>query len=116
RDAGSFTLQMDNDFLARTSKLLDEDYTQGFHFSFNRKESPALLRGALERLAGCLAVEDCVVRASTLAGQEIYTPQYYPSIAADDRPFGGWLYGGMQSSAVTERDLTSVSIKLGVTG
>ena len=115
RDAGSFTLQMDNDFLARTSKLLDEDYTQGFHFIFDRKESPAILRSAVKRLAGCSA-EDCVARASTLAGQEIYTPQYYPLIAADDRPFGGWLYGGMQLSAVTERDLTSVSIKLGVTG
>ncbi len=116
RDAGSFTLQMDNDFFGRTSKLLDEDYTQGFHFIFNRRESPAVLRNALERLAGCAAAEDCVVGSSTLAGQEIYTPQYYPSIAADDRPFGGWLYGGMQSRAVTERDLTSLSVKIGVTG
>jgi len=93
RDAGTFTLQMDNDFFARYSKFLDEDYTQGFHFTFNRKEAPLALLHALDRIEECSAEQGCVVRASLLVGQEIYTPQYYPSIANDDRPFGGWLYG-----------------------
>jgi len=115
-DAGTFTLQMDNDFLARVSSLLDEDYTQGFHFTFNRKESPVRLDRVLERLDHCPIEQGCVVRSSTLVGQEIYTPRYYPSVAADDRPFGGWLYGGAQSSAMTDRDLTLLSVKIGVTG
>jgi hypothetical protein len=116
RDAGTFVLQMDNDFLATRRHVLDEDYTQGFHFSFNRKEWPIALRRALARIDDCPVEQGCVTRAQILAGQEIYTPRYYPSIADDDRPFAGWLYGGVQSSAGSDRDFTSVSIKAGVTG
>ena len=116
RDAGSFTLEMDNDLFAGRGGLLDQDYTQGFHFTFNRRESPVVLSRALDRLDNCSAEDGCVSRATILVGQEIYTPRYIPSIADNDRPFAGWLYGGIQSSAVTDRDLTSVSIKAGVTG
>jgi hypothetical protein len=116
RDAGSFTLEMDNDLFAGRGGLLDQDYTQGFHFSFNRRESPVALSRVLDRLENCPAENGCVTRATILVGQEIYTPRYIPSIAPDDRPFAGWLYGGVQSSAVSDRDLTSVSIKAGVTG
>lgn len=116
RDAGSFTLEMDNDLFAGRGGLLDQDYTQGFHFFFNRRESPVVLSRALDRLENCPAEDGCVTRTTILAGQEIYTPRYIPSIADGDRPFAGWLYGGVQSSAETDRDLTSVSIKAGVTG
>jgi lipid A 3-O-deacylase len=116
RDAASFTLEMDNDLFASYRGLLDQDYTQGFHFTFNRRESPVVLSRALDRLENCPAEEGCVTRATILVGQEIYTPRYFPSLADNDRPFAGWLYGGMQSSAVSDRDLTSVSIKAGVTG
>jgi hypothetical protein len=116
RDAGSFTLEMDNDLFAGRGGLLDQDYTQGFHFTFNRRESPVALSRVLDRLENCPAENGCVTRATILVGQEIYTPRYIPSIAAGDRPFAGWLYGGIQSSAVSDRDLTSVSIKAGVTG
>jgi lipid A 3-O-deacylase len=116
RDAGSFTLEMDNDLFAGRGGLLDQDYTQGFHFTFNRRESAVALSRALNRLENCPAQDGCVTRATILVGQEIYTPRYIPSIAAGDRPFAGWLYGGVQSSAVTDRNLTSVSIKAGVTG
>jgi hypothetical protein len=116
RDAGSFTLEMDNDLFAGRGGLLDQDYTQGFHFTFNRRESPVALTRALDRMENCPAEDGCVTRATILVGQEIYTPRYIPSIADGDRPFAGWLYGGVQSSAVTDRDLTSVSIKAGVTG
>ena len=116
RDAGSFTLEMDNDLFAGRGGLLDQDYTQGFHFSFNRGESPVALSRVLDRLENCPAEDGCATRATILVGQEIYTPRYFPSIADGDRPFAGWLYGGIRSSAVTDRDLTSVSIKAGVTG
>jgi len=116
RDAGTFTFQMDNDFFASYRGLLDEDYTQGFHFTFNRRQSPRAMSRLLDRFEKCQAEEGCATRTMVLAGQEIYTPRYYPSTASDDRPFAGWLYGGLQSSAVTERDLTSLSIKAGVTG
>jgi hypothetical protein len=116
RDSGSFTLEMDNDLFASYRGVLDEDYTQGFHFTFNRRESPVALSRVLNRLENCPAEEGCVTRATILVGQEIYTPRYIPTLADDDRPFAGWLYGGVQSSAVTDRDLTSISIKAGVTG
>ena len=116
RDAGSFTLEMDNDLFASYRGLLDEDYTQGFHFTFNRRDSPVALSRVLKRLENCPAEDGCVTRATILVGQEIYTPRYIPSLADDDRPFAGWLYGGVQSSAMTDRDLTSVSIKVGATG
>ena len=116
RDAGSFTLEMDNDLFAGRGGLLDQDYTQGFHFSFNRRESPDALSRALDRLENCPAKDGCFTRTTILVGQEIYTPRYIPSIAAGDRPFAGWLYGGVQSSAVTDRDLTALSVKAGVTG
>jgi hypothetical protein len=116
RDAGSFTLEMDNDLFAGRGGLLDQDYTQGFHFTFNRRESPVALSRALDHLKNCPAEDGCVTRTTILVGQEIYTPRYIPSVAEGDRPFAGWLYGGVQSSAVTDRDLTSLSIKAGVTG
>jgi lipid A 3-O-deacylase len=116
RDAGSFTLEMDNDLFAGRGGLLDQDYTQGFHFTFNRRASPVALSRALDRLHNCPAEDGCVTRTTILVGQEIYTPRYIPSVAEGDRPFAGWLYGGVQSSAVTDRDLTSLSIKAGVTG
>jgi len=116
RDAGSFMLEVDNDLFAGRGGLLDQDYTQGFHFTFNRRESPVALSRALNRLENCPAVDGCVTRTTILVGQEIYTPRYIPSVADGDRPFAGWLYGGVQSSAVTDRDLTSLSIKAGVTG
>jgi hypothetical protein len=116
RDAGSFMLEMDNDLFAGRGGLLDQDYTQGFHFTFNRRESPVALSRVLDRLENCPADDGCVTRATILVGQEIYTPRYIPSVAADDRPFAGWLYGGIQSSAMTDRDLTSLSVKAGVTG
>ena len=116
RDAGSFTLEMDNDFLARTSKLLDQDYTQGFHFTFNRREGLLFLERGVKKLQHCIAELDCRTSASTLAGQEIYTPQYYPAVAAEDRPYGGWLYGGVTSAAYNDSKLTALSIKVGVTG
>jgi len=116
RDAGSFTLEMDNDLFAGRGGLLDQDYTQGFHFTFNRRESPVALSRVPDRLENCPAEDRCVTRSTILVGQEIYTPRYFPSIGPGDRPFAGWLYGGVQSSVVTDRDLTSVSIKAGVTG
>jgi lipid A 3-O-deacylase len=116
RDAGSFTLEMDNDLFARTSKLLDEDYTQGFHFTFNRREGVRFVEKAVRKLHQCDAALDCLTSVSTVAGQEVYTPQYYPAVTADDRPYGGWLYGGVRSAAYDERKLTAMSIKLGVTG
>jgi hypothetical protein len=116
RDAGTFKLQMDNDFFARYSRFLDEDYTQGFHFTFNRKESLGVLSRALSRIQACPAEQDCLAHSSILVGQEIYTPRYYPAVESDDRPFGGWLYGGVQSSAVTDRGITSLSVRVGVTG
>ena len=116
RDAGSFSIQWDNDLFARTSRLLDQDYTQGFHFTFNRKNGPRALTRALARIGGCEEHDGCANQASVLMGQEIYTPVYYPEVAPDDRPFGGWLYGGFRSSAVTDHDLTSLGVKLGVTG
>lgn len=116
RDTGSFTLEMDNDLFAGRGGLLDQDYTQGFHFTFNRRQSPVALSRALDRLENCPAEDGCVTRSTILVGQEIYTPRYIPSIADGDRPFAGWLYGGLQSSAVTDRNLTSLSLKIGVTG
>ncbi|HMG12955.1 MAG TPA: lipid A deacylase LpxR family protein [Gemmatimonadaceae bacterium] len=116
RDAGTFKLQMDNDFFARYSRFLDEDYTQGFHFTFNRKKSLGVLSRALSRIQACPAEQKCLAHSSILVGQEIYTPRYYPAVESDDRPFGGWLYGGVQSSAVTDRGITSLSVRVGVTG
>ena len=116
RDAGSFTLEMDNDLFARTSKLLDEDYTQGFHFTFNRREGPRFLDKGVKRLQRCSTEQDCRTSVATLAGQEIYTPQYYPEVAADDRPYGGWLYGGVTTAAYDDQTLSSLDIKIGVTG
>ena len=116
KDAGTFTLQMDNDFLARYSRFLDEDYTQGFHFAFNRREAPAALERAVGRFDECHVEQECAIGGSVLVGQEIYTPRYYPSIESGDRPFAGWLYAGVQSSSVSDSDLASLSLKLGVTG
>jgi lipid A 3-O-deacylase len=114
RDAGTFTLQMDNDFLGTNSKFLDEDYTQGFHFAFNRREALIPLERAVARFNECQA--KCIIAASVLVGQEIYTPRYFPSLESNDRPFAGWLYAGLQSAAVSDHDRASLSVKLGVTG
>ncbi|MFL5559127.1 MAG: lipid A deacylase LpxR family protein [Gemmatimonadaceae bacterium] len=116
RDAGTFTLEMDNDFLGIGHHFHDEDYSQGFHLSYNRKKSFGPTSRVISMLGECSAEDSCVIQHTILAGQEIYTPRYYPSLEDNDRPFAGWLYGGTQSSRSTEKDFIAVSLKAGVTG
>lgn len=51
-------------------------------------------------------------------GQHIYTPADLKTSALipDDRPYGGWLYGGVAVVATTRRSFNEVELTLGVVG
>jgi len=51
-------------------------------------------------------------------GQQIYTPEdtQTRALVADDRPYAGWLYGGVAFISKNERSLDTVELQLGAIG
>lgn len=126
---GSFTAYTENDkYFAGT----DQAYTNGLKLSylsadlssFTDPSVPAPVRG-LSRALGGLVPDDRAYKLGFSLGQNIYTPVdtqttlYQPT----DRPYAGWLYGGVAFHVMTPdaaRDVTPrldvFEINLGVVG
>lgn len=101
--AGPFTFYVENDSLPLAGG--DESYTQGLelHLTLSQDAVPFPLNvlrrataGPLDRLQGERAFEN---GSSFFFGQTIFTPQNIITYAPrqDDRPFVGFLYGGVSS-------------------
>ena len=122
--AGStFTLIEENDSLS-LSDPGDDHYTQGFRASwvFPKEQAPTLTRRAARAARVANATTEAI---GVFVGQEMYTPENIRArrLVRNDRPYAGWLYGGMAVANV-ERDeqgpvgdnLDSYEIQVGVIG
>src|SRR5688572_2989687 len=124
---GRFTIVEENDVLnVADSQDTDRDYTQGFAgaFTFTDEDTPGWTRA----IAGTvpLFAKGAPVHLGLVAGQEIYTPadQDTAVAIADDRPYAGWLYGGLaiqvpvlDADADRRRDrVDHLQLDLGVVG
>lgn len=119
---GTFTVQIENDYFART----DRHYTQGLRLSYlfpahktpawfrTLPQAPSLIRhGEWSRVGQ---------RIGVAVGQSIFTPQDTDTAAPilTDRPYAGWLYAG--ASLQTEyklgnwRRLDVAALEIGVVG
>jgi hypothetical protein len=120
-DVGSFSVYFENDMFGGT----DQRYTNGVRLSWT---SPRLERFADNHLLGALgraldglpwlgnpAYEKNV--AFTL-GQSMYTPTDTRSVqlVEDDRPYAGWLYGGLGLIWKNAEEKNSLVLNIGVVG
>jgi hypothetical protein len=104
----------------------DRDYTQGASaaLTLSDVDTPAWAKDFAAWLP--LYADDSRVHLAFTFGQEIYTPEEIlePALIPDDRPYAGWLYGGvaiqgrsMDEDAHRRRDrMDLLELDLGVVG
>jgi len=123
---GTYTLQFENDRIAET----DRHYTNGMRLSWvsNSKSPSASPQWARDVLGWIYRQvdEELEGRIGLALGQSIFTPEDTAArrLVVDDRPYAGWLYGGI--SAHTQRPgavagiglemLDTVELDVGVVG
>lgn len=121
KELGTLALQFENDLFAGA----DQHYTNGIRLSWLSPEGDTvrplqLVREFLEKIA---QDENKKTRFGLSVGQDMYTPEdrYTTSLLTDDRPYAGWLYGGMSLHTITDygkgrMEQESVEVNLGVVG
>ena len=110
--AGNYTVQFENDRIADT----DRHYSTGMRLNWvsdsrSPSASPQWARNALgwiyrqvdEKLEG---------RIGLALGQNIFTPEDTASrnLVVDDRPYAGWLYGGISAHAEAPGTFAGISL------
>jgi lipid A 3-O-deacylase len=118
---GALTLYEENDALSVRGRQ-DGYYTQGFRATrvFRRRDTPEVAK----EIASWLPLyEDATTAIGIVGGQNIYTPKDIErGPDPDDRPYAGWLYGGIVISNRVLGDERShdmqetLEVDLGVTG
>jgi hypothetical protein len=121
--AGNYTLQFENDRIANT----DRHYTTGWRLNWvsdRAADSPLWAKNLLDRLYPLADLR--AGRVGLAAGQNIFTPEDTNArdLVNDDRPYAGWLYGGISAHAETRRTfanmpldtLDTVELDVGVVG
>ena len=121
KELGTIALQFENDLFSGS----DQHYTNGIRISWLSPEGDTVkplqtVRDFLEQIA---QDENAKTRFGLSLGQDMYTPEDRATtqLITDDRPYAGWLYGGMSLHSVTEfgqgrQQQESVEINLGVVG
>ena len=121
KELGTFEFMFENDLFSGE----DQHYTNGIRLSWLSPEGDTIkplqyVRDLLEKLA---QDTNKTTRFGLSAGQEIYTPEdrFRTDLITDDRPYAGWLYGGLSLHTVTKRtderkDLESIELNVGVIG
>ncbi len=120
--AGTFTIQAENDRIANT----DRHYTHGARFTWvsdKATDGPAWATDTLEWLYPLADLR--AQRVGFVLGHSIFTPEDTATTAqvAGDRPYAGWLYGGISIHAETRRQfkgarldvLDGIELDLGMT-
>ncbi len=114
---GTLTLQLENDRFSDT----DRHYTHGSRLSWVSAKDD-IPRWA-ERLMGWVsphlsAADNSKRRIGYVFGQDIFTPEDISreDLILDDRPYAGWLYGGLSLHAETETRLDTVELDVGLVG
>lgn len=111
---GTYNLLVENDIFGGT----DRYYTSGLQLSYlsARGDLPGWLDGIARRLPGVDA--DTNLRAGYLIGQSIFTPDDIGARIAppNERPYAGWLYGGLAVVAESDHHLDTWLLHVGVVG
>ena len=112
---GTWTFLVENDMLAGT----DHHYTNGLHLSWlsASDDAPAAAREAASSVPFLLAPEG-KRRIGYNFGQSMFTPNDIKIREAQpkDRPWAGYLYGGVALLSETPRTLDTLEIDFGVVG
>lgn len=118
--AGTFNMQVENDRIANT----DRHYTNGLRISYTLDpgEMPEFVEPSVNWLRNIGL--DGSYRVGFVAGQSLFTPDAVttPDLVRDDRPYAGWLYGGIafhrsvRDTFGTVRTLDTIEINVGVVG
>ncbi len=118
-----FTVTFENDLFGDT----DQQYTNGLQVGWTSpdlkqftqaEQVPLWLVRLAERLPFINDDESRSRNVGIRIGQQMFTPEDTQSTALviDDRPYAGWLYGGVAFISKTERALDSFEIQVGVVG
>lgn len=111
---GVFSAQLENDMFQHT----DRHYTHGTRFSYLTPEGdiPDEVNAAADTVP--LFSTDGRKRASFILGQSIFTPSNITlrDPPANDRPYAGWLYGGVGLVSDTGKRLDNLELDFGIVG
>ena len=114
RDQGTLGFLVENDKFTGT----DEHYTNGVELTYltAKDDVPQWLRSAAVYLPGVR--ESASLRTGYVLGQSIFTPGNTLTAAPlpDDRPYAGWLYGGLALVAEDGGRLDTWEVQLGIVG
>ena len=121
--AGTYTAQFENDRVAAT----DRHYTTGMRINWvsdQTTDSPLWAKNLLDSIYPLADLR--AGRVGLALGHNIFTPEDTATreLAVDDRPYAGWLYGGISVHAETTRvfagrkldTLDTVELDIGVVG
>jgi len=121
KELGTLNLKFENDLFSGA----DQNYTNGIRVSWISPEGDTirplqLVRDFLETFT---QDTNKSTRFGLSAGQELYTPRdrYQTNLIVDERPYAGWLYGGLSLHTVTDRgegrkDQESIEFDVGIVG
>ncbi len=113
-DKWMFNLQVENDLFAGS----DAHYTNGIRLSLLSPEGavPEWVRSGADLIP--MFPIGGRLRVAYSLGQNMYTPSDIQTANPDprDRPYAGWLYGGIGLVSDTGRRLDSIELDLGVIG
>ncbi len=111
---GTFNFLVENDIYTGT----DQHYTSGVQFSYlsGRDDLPGWLRTTAGALPGI--ADGAHLRAGFQLGHSIYTPDDIKTreLQPNDRPYAGWLYGGVAVVGETDDRLDTWMLNLGIVG
>ena len=112
---GTFNVQVENDLFGSGS---DRNYTNGLRLSYlsPQDEIPGWVYIAARSFP--LFAEQGLLRTSYTIGQNMYTPDdtSRPDLIRDDRPYAGWLYGGVGLTSDNGQILDNLELDIGVVG
>lgn len=121
-DTSTFTVIFENDLFAGT----DGEYTNGVQIGWlspdlktyeDEARLPHWLLPLVHRLP-FVNVPDAQHNVGFTIGQQIFTPEdtQARNVVENDRPYAGWLYGGLSFISKNEHVLDTVELQLGVVG
>ncbi|CCQ74324.1 lipid A deacylase LpxR family protein [Magnetospira sp. QH-2] len=114
-DRGTFTMVLENDLFGGGT---DQHYTHGTRFAWLSPEGDVPPK--VEEWANLMPLfaEGGSKRVSYTLGQNIYTPSdiRIAQLIPNERPYAGWLYGGVGLASDTGRRLDNLQLSIGMVG
>ncbi|MBI2799741.1 MAG: lipid A deacylase LpxR family protein [Gammaproteobacteria bacterium] len=121
-DSSTFTFMFENDLFGN----MDEQYTNGIQIGWlsrdiARYEQARQVPPLILRFVSHLPFINLPHRQHNVGltfGQQIYTPQNTATreLVVNDRPYAGWLYGGLSFISKDEERLDTIELQAGVVG